>query len=284
MDNHKQPIEEPPEPESAPEPAAAPQAQFIEFQKADETIRVMVHRAPSQEIYLALEPPEAMPYVVAPFEMAPDEVANFVGMRLEVISELRAEMLKRFKKTASLKCRFRPGDVVYLLGRPFMVRVNVFAATRSMKKSARGRANVKASIQSDVSVILIELIQKGNYDQGRLAFLSFAKPVFARNIASLIQQCMHRVFPEAHVPSTVKCRPMRDAWVRIDDEKDTVWFSESLIGYPPNAVVYAFLVEIIKRVAADANEEERHALLTKGVPNWQGIKALLADPHNRYNL
>ncbi|MCL2750116.1 MAG: M48 family metallopeptidase [Coriobacteriia bacterium] len=260
----------------------AQQLEVIEFHGEYSDIKVLVRRSASGEIYLALQPPEAMPYVVAPFGMPINDVAAFVQARLDVIRELRHEMLKSFKKSKSLKCRFRSGDVVHLLGRPFMLRVYSPSTTRTMKKSSRGRANVKASVQQDVSVILLELIQAGNYDQGRLAFLSFAKPVFSRNITSLLQQCMQRVFPEAHVPETVNSRPMHNTWVRIDDEKDTVWFSESLIPYPPHAVVYAYLVEIIKRLAPDATEEEHAELLAKGVPNWRDMKALLADPNNPF--
>jgi len=260
----------------------APRNELIEFHGDYSDIKVPIRREPSHEIYIALQPPEALPYVVAPLDMPAEEVAGFVQQRLDVIRELRGVMLKRFKKTKSLRCRFRAGDVVHLLGRPFMLRINVLSTTKNMKKSTRGRANVKASIQPDVSVILLEVVQSGNYDQARLAFLSFAKPVFAQNIRSLIQQSMQRVFPEAHVPATVNSRPMRDNWVRIDDEKDTVWFSESLIPYPPHAVVYAYLVEIIKRLAPHASEEERNELLTKGVVNWQQMKALLADPNNPF--
>jgi len=263
---------------------ATPQIEVIEFHGEYQGIKVPIQRGNSPDIYLALQPPEALPYAVAPFGMPVDEVATFLQQRLDVIQDLREEMLKNFKKSKSLKCRFRTGDVVHLLGRPFMLRVNSYSTSRRMKKSSRGRFNVRASIQSDVSVMLLEVMQTGNYDQGRLAFLSFAKPIFAHNIKSLLLQSMQRVFPEAHVPTTVNSRPMRDTWVRIDDEKDTVWFSESLIPYPPHAVVYAYLVEIIKRLAPDASTEERNELLSKGVINWQEMKALLADPNNPYAI
>jgi len=287
-DTNTEPIEGQPiephegQPDEPAEGQPLQQLEIIEFHGEYSDIKVPIRRSPSNEIYLALQPPEAIAYVVAPIGMPVEEVATFVQMRLDVIRELRAEMLKSFKKSKSLKCRFRSGDVVHLLGRPFMLRVYSPSTNRTMKKSSRGRANVKASVQQDVSLILLELIQAGNYDQGRLAFFSFAKPVFSRNIKSLLQQCMQRVFPEAHVPEIVNSRPMRDTWVRIDDEKDTVWFSESLIPYPPHAVVYAYLVEIIKRLAPDATEEEHNELLTKGVPNWREMKALLADPHNPF--
>ena len=263
---------------------AGRQIEVIEFHGEFSDIKVPVRREPTHEIYLALQPPDALPYVVAPLDMPIQEVASFVQQRLMVIRELRIEMLKRFRKSKSLRCHFRTGDVAHLLGRPFMLRVNALSTTRPSKKSTRGRVNVKASMRPDVSVIDLEVAQSGSFDQGRAAFLSLAKPIFARNIRSLIDQCMQRVFPEAPVPTIVNCRPMHDTWVYLDSERDTVWFSESLIPYPAHAVVYAYLVEAIKRLAPEADDEEFHALLAKGVPHWQDIKALLADSNNPFVL
>lgn len=256
--------------------------EVLEFHGEYEGLQIPINRQSANEIYLALQPPEAQPYVVAPASMPVEEVAAFVELRLDVIIELRGEMLKHFKKTKSLKCRFKTGDVAHLLGRPFMLRVNRISSRGSMKQSSRGRMKLKAHLQKDVSLIQLEVAQSGDYDQGRLAFLSFAKPIFSANIKSLLEQSMQRVFPEAPVFAIVNSRPMRDAWVRIDAEKDTVWFSESLIPYPPHAVVYAYLIEIMKRLVPAASEAERAELLTRGVPNWQEMKALLADPNNRY--
>jgi hypothetical protein len=70
----------------------------------------------------------------------------------------------------------------------------------------------------------------------------------------------------------------------MDDEHGTVWFSESLIPYPPHAVVYAYLSVAIKKFAPDAGEAKRAELLERGVPNWQEMKALLADAGNKYAL
>jgi hypothetical protein len=137
-------------------------------------------------------------------------------------------------------------------------------------------------MRSDLSVIDLHVAQIGSYEQGRRAYLAFAVKVFSSNIKSLLQQCMNRVFPGEALPANVNSRPMRDTWVLFDEKRDMVWFSDSLIPFPVNAVVYAFLVEAIKRYAPDADETQRLQLLVAGVPNWQEMKALLADPNNRY--
>jgi hypothetical protein len=192
-------------------------------------------------------------------------------------------MLKRFEKSKSLKCHYQTGDVAFLFGRPFMLRVFPIATTRGKKKASRGRANVQATIRPETSVIDLFLLKAGDFDQGRFAFLAMAKPIFTRNVKSLVQQCMERVFPEARVPQNIQIRPLRGDWVTIDAAKDTVWVSEGLIPYPPECMVYAFLNEMIKLLAPDTSEEERLALYEKGLPNWRALKAILADPNNIYS-
>jgi hypothetical protein len=137
---------------------------------------------------------------------------------------------------------------------------------------------------NDISVIDLFVVQAGNYDQGRAAFFSHARPIFARNSQSLVQQCMARVFPENTVPTSVNCRPMRNNWVFFGDNPDTVWLSESLIPYPPEAVVYAYLVEAVRHHAPDSDVSQREQLLEAGVINWREMRDLLADPNNRYAL
>jgi len=258
------------------------QVEVIRF--ADAGIEIPIRREPTHETYLALQPPEAQPYVVAPRENELALIVAFVQERLPTLLELREDMLKHFRKTKSLKCHFKTGDVAYLIGRPFMLRVNPLSTGRKTKKATRTRIKVRAMMHSDYSLIDLNVAQTGDYDQAKAAFLSFAKPVFARNIPSLLSQCMARVFPEATVPAKAECRPMRDSWVRFNDEQDVVWFSESLIPYPADAIVYTYLVEAIKRYAPDATEEERQELIAKGVPSWEAMRALLNDPNNRYAL
>ncbi|HBT95272.1 MAG TPA: hypothetical protein DEB24_03880 [Coriobacteriia bacterium] len=248
-------------------------------------LKVPIVRGPSRETYLALQPPEAIPYVVAPADVPVEDVARFVHERLDTLKELRADMLKHFSKTNSLKCHFRTGDVTHLIGRPFMLRVNPLSTSaRRTRKPTRGLANLNARLYNDLSLIDLFVSQVGNYEQGKAAYLSYAQTVFTQNIKSLLEQCMQRVFPEIVFSPTVKARPMRDCWVKIDDTHGVVWFSENLIPYPPHAVVYAYLVEAIKKFAPDASEEKQHELLMKGVPDWEHIRALLADPNNKYAL
>jgi len=247
-------------------------------------LQVPIRREPSGETYLALEPPHALPYVVAPKTAPVEDVVGFVQQRLDALHSLRAEMLKHYQKSKSLKCRFKTGDVAHLLGRPFMLRSNPLNTSKKAGKATRALTSIQATMYSEFSVINLFVAQAGNYDQGRAAFMSYAKKVFSINIKSLLTQCMERVFPEVTVTSKVNCRPMRNSWVAIDEDHDVVWFSESLIPYPPHAVVYAYLNEAIARYAPDASEEQYRELIEKGVPNWQEMKALLADPNNRYAL
>ena len=247
-------------------------------------MQIPVRREPTNEIYLALEPPEALPYVVAPFEMPIGEVVAFIQQHADALHELRAEMIKHFKKTKSLRCRFRTGDVAYLLGRPFMLRCYPLSSTKKATKATRTRTSLTATMNRDISVIDLYVAQVGNYDQGRAAFMSYAQIIFSNNIKSLLQQCMERVFPGVAVPANVRSRPMRDSWVRIDEDRDTVWFSVSLIPFPAHAVVYTFLNEAVKLYAPQADEDERVELIARGVPNWQEIKALLANPDSRFVL
>ena len=247
-------------------------------------LQVVIRREPSAETYLALEPPDALPYVVASKTASVEEIAAFVHQRLDALHSLRREMLKHYQKSKSLKCRFKTGDVAYLLGRPFMLRSNPLGTSVKASKASRSLTNIQAAMYSDFSVINLFVAQAGSYDQGRAAFMSYAQKVFSINIKSLLAQCMERVFPGIAVPTRINSRPMRNAWVVIDEERDVVWFSENLIPYPPHAVVYAYLNEAIARYAPEADEKQFWALMEKGVPNWREMKALLADPNNRYAL
>ena len=247
-------------------------------------MQIPVRREPTAETYLALEPPDALPYVVVPLESPIEDVVAFIQPRLATLNVLRAEMLKHYKKTRSVKCRFRTGDVAYLLGRPFMLRSNPLSSGRKTDRAKRTLASLQTSMNSEFSVIDLYVAQAGNYDQGKSAFMGFAKRVFSVNIKSLLSQCMGRVFPDVVAPTNVNCRPMRGAWVSIDRERDVAWFSESLIPYPPHAVVYAFLTEAIKHYAPEADEATYRELIERGVPNWQEMKALLADQNSRYAL
>jgi hypothetical protein len=256
-----------------------PPGESISFQD----ITVTIKRYPSHETFIALEPPNANPYVTVPLDAKPEEILIFVNQFANEIRELREDMLKHFEKTNSLKCRYQTGDIAYLYGRPFMLRVFPVAKSSGKKVAARGRANVGAVLRHELSVIDLFLVKAGDFDQGKAAFLSLAKPIFERNAASLVEQCMDRVFPEAQKPKHVKSRPLRNDWISIDTTKSTVWISDSLVPYPPECVVYAFLVEMIKIQMPDASETKRIELLNIGLPGWQDLRTLMADPNSIYN-
>ena len=248
-----------------------------------DNLRVLIRRQSAQELYIALQPPDAAPYIVAPQETKPEEIVAFVQHWIEVIRELRSDMLKRFEKSKSLKCHYQTGDVAFLFGRPFMLRVNPIASTKTKAKAMRGRTNVQATIRPEISVIDLFLRKVNDYDQGRLAFLALAKPIFSRNVISLVNQCMERVFPEARIPQRINVRPLRGEWIHLDQTKDTVWVSENLIPYPPECVVYVYLQEMIDILVPEADEAARHELLDKGLPHWRDLKTLLTDPNNIYS-
>lgn len=245
-------------------------------------LQIFIKREATHELYIALQPPQAIPYMVAPLDTKPEELLAFVDQWKDSIRDMRIDMIKRYEKSQSPKCHYKTGDVAYLFGRPFMLRV--FPLSRKKRtKSLRVRSNINATVRSEVSVIDLFLLNVGNYDQGRSAFFAFAKPIFAQNVINLVQQSMERMLPDERIPRVVKTRPMRDSWVHIDDAKDVVWFSEDLIPYPPDCVVYAFLVELIKQRLPEASEEETAALLDKGVPNWQTFKHILIDKNSPYS-
>ncbi|MCL2632455.1 MAG: DUF45 domain-containing protein [Coriobacteriia bacterium] len=261
------------------QPVVERPVETIQFDDMTATIR----RLSTPETYIALQPPDAIPYIVAPLDKPPDEIVAFVIQWIEVIRELRADMLKHFQKTKSLKCRYQTGDIAYLFGRPYMLRVYPVASTMGRKKGTRGRANVSAAVRPEVSVIDLFLIRTRDYDQGRMAFLSLAKPVFLRNVQSLAEQCMARVFDDDKLPKSIAVRPLRSDWIRVDQTKDTVWVSENLIPYPPECFIYAFLNEMIKVLLPEADESERIALLDKGLPGWQEYREILADSNSVYS-
>lgn len=240
-------------------------------------LKVPIRREDTHELYIALQPPDAAPYVVAPRDKKPEEIVEFINYWMEVIRELRTDMIKRFSKSKSMKCHYQTGDVAYMFGRPFMLKVYPLGKSTQKVKGTRGRVNVTADIRPEISVIDIFVMQTKDYDQARMAFLAFAKPILVRNSINMVRFCRDRAFPGVELPGKVKCRPMRDTWVQIDQKTDTIWFSERLIPYPPDSNAYAFLVELIKLHAPDADEDERAEILDRVIPNWRQMKAILAD-------
>ncbi|MCH3942621.1 MAG: hypothetical protein LKE37_02735 [Atopobiaceae bacterium] len=256
-------------------------------------ISARVFRSASPDLYVALEPPEARPFVVANNDEKPDDIVSFVTERLGLIREMRADMAKHFSKTKSLECRYQTGDVAYVLGRPFMLRVFPTSSGRKLRHAARGRANTTASVHTDVSLVDLFVIQTGNYDQRRLAFTSWASGIFAQNAQSIVDQAAGMAGIVDALPGPVRVRPMRSKLFRLDGARRTVWASDDLIPYPAVCVGYAFMSAMARELVPaapegasqqerDAVRAEREALVAKGCPGWQRARLIMEAEDSPY--
>lgn len=237
-----------------------------------------IYRTDGNECYIALRPPDAMPYVVAPRAMKPEDVVAFVQERVNIVVDLRGEMQKRYRKSPSLQCRFQTGDVAYLLGRPFTIKVYP-TAKNSMQKVSRGRATVSASLDGDVSVLRLFVMQTGNYDQCRGAFFAWAERIYLQNMVAMMADCVAKTESEIDGelrPIVVDERSIHRRWVQADWTKGVVSFSRVLIAYPAECSAYVFLSALAQKVyGEDASEEELETFVSKGCPTWQRAKEAL---------
>ncbi len=245
-------------------------------------VDIPIYRRAQTETYLALQPPTAAPYLITQNEIEPEVLVKFVQERVGIINELREDMLKRYQKSTSLKCHYTSGDVAYLFGRPFMLRVFPLPHGKKMKHGAHGRVNVNCKMHSDVSVIDLFVMQTGNHDQGRAAFEAFALPVFESNVRNVLRQCRAKAGLPDGLTATVRVRPMRTGWVHVDVEHNSTWVSQDLLPYPVDCTAYGFLVDACKKLMPDASVAEREAMFDTALPNWRSIKNTLEDPDNIY--
>ena len=114
-------------------------------------VEVPIIRAGMPDLFVALTPPTAEPYIMASRTMEVKTIVDFFTERVVAVEEMRQDMLKRFSKSSYGKCRFQTGDVAYVMGRPFQLRVYPLA-TKRMKNVARGRATAKYSLKADISL------------------------------------------------------------------------------------------------------------------------------------
>lgn len=253
-------------------------------------VSARVFRTLGSDLSISLEPPEATPYVTAGKDTAPDDIVSFVNERLPTIREMRQEMIKRYGETPVRECRYQTGDVAYVLGRPFMLRVYPTSPGRQLRHAARGRANTGAKVHADVSLIELFVVQTGNYDQRRLAFLSWANGVLANNVEEIVRQAQEAAEIVGRVPSKVQVRAMHTGLFRFDETRGTIWASDALVPYPPVCVAYAFMREAARHVIPagdtdaerDAAAEQRKALIAKGCPGWVRAKAILEAEDSPY--
>lgn len=242
-----------------------------------------IRRVAKTDTYIALTPPDASPVIVAQTDMEPDAIIAFVTERIGIIREMRTEMLKRYAKSPSLKCRYQTGDVLCLLGRPFMLRVFPLPMGKRVKGGSHGRVNVNATMHNDLSLIDLYLMQVNNHDQARAAYLSYANPVLEQNARGIVKSCCIKAGLPERFSQKVRVRPMRTNWVRIDEKHGEVWISENLSPFPPDCVAYAFLSEAATHVlGADATNDAREAFIETGLPTWKTAKKQLEDPDSAF--
>ena len=241
--------------------------------------KVPIRRESCAEMYIALQPPNALPYMVVPRKAEVDDIIGFFKARVERVEDLRAKMLKRFAKSKSLRCTYRTGDIAYVMGRPFMLHVVPLNTSGGLSKSARGRATIKYGVDTEVSLITLYVVQLKNYDQAKMAFNSYAHAVIMRNAPSMAEGCRRRVMPDAP-EVVVKMREMRGRFAKFDGK--VLWLSTDIAPYPVDCLVYAIWRELMAQ--ATVSEEEAQAALESVLPGWKRASQILAEKAEPYSL
>ena len=239
---------------------------------------VPIYRAGMPEVFAALQPPDAQPYVMAPPDMPAERIVEFFTLHVAEVEELRLEMKKRFAKGGYGKCRYLTGDVAYVMGRPFMLRVYPLG-TGKMKRAARGRATAKYSVNTDLSVMTLYVVHSKNYDEAKIAFNSYAQRVLVNNAAHLLNDCCARLCPGEAVPP-VRMREMRGRWSSF--EAGALWLSDDLVPYPPDCLVYCIWNEMMPRAAIPGEVVQQH--FNSVLPGWKAARQMLAERPEPYSL
>ncbi len=240
-------------------------------------IEVPIYRAGMPEVFVALQPPTAQPYIMAARDMPPQQIVDFFIPHVEEVEELRTDMLKRFSKTSSDKCRYMTGDVAYVMGRPFQLRVYPLGKA-NMKKAARGRATAKYSLNPAVSLITLYVVHPRNFDEAKLAFNSYAEGVILRNATGLVNDFANILMPGTK-PPTVRMRAMRDRW--SSDEAGALWLSTDLIPYPPDCLVLTIWRELEKKAVIPENLVQEH--FERVLPGWRAAQKMLTERAKPYS-
>lgn len=260
-----------------PEENAQPQEKISYSGPDGVEVDVPIYRAGMPEVFVALQPPNAQPYIMAARDMPAQQIVDFFIPHVAEVEELRVDMQKRYAKTSSEKCRYMTGDVAYVMGRPFQLRVYPLGKS-DMKKAARGRATAKFSLNPAVSLITLYVVHPRNYDEARLAFNSYAEGVLLRNATGLVNDFASILIPGAK-PPTVRMRAMRDRW--SSDEAGALWLSTDLIPYPPDCLVLTIWRELEKK--ATIPEEAIHDHFERILPGWRLAQQMLSDRAKPYS-
>jgi len=265
---------------AASQKAARPQEKMTYTTPDGEQVEVPIVRANMPDLFVALRPPRAEPYVMASPKTEAQEIVDFFSARVQQVEELRIDMRKRFAKSDSLKCRYQTGDVAYVLGRPFQLRVYPLGSSKQRPKSGmRGRTTSKFAVDYALSLLTLYVMHPRNYDEARRAFNGYAERVIANNAVNLTRDFVNILMPGKAAP-TVRLRAMRDRW--SSSEAGALWVSEDIIPYPPDCLVYVLWKELEKRSALSADEIQGH--LERVLPGWKRARQILVERAEPYSL
>ena len=263
---------------SGPNGNAAPQEKLNYTTPEGVECEVPVYRAGMPEVFVALQPPEAQPYVMASRDMEPQKIVEFFAAHVAEVEELRLDMKKRFSKGSYGKCRYQTGDVAYVMGRPFQLRVYPLGE-RKMKSAARGRATAKFTLNANISLLTLYVVHPKNYDEARLAFTSYAESVILRNAVGLTNDFFKFLAPGQKTPQ-VRMRAMRGRWSSY--EAGCIWLSTDLIPYPPDCLVCTLWRELEKLATIPEVQVAEH--FARVLPGWQSARDMLAEKPEPYSL
>ena len=243
-------------------------------------VDVDIVRASMPDLFVALKPPQARPYIMAPRDLDIQKILDFFVDRVQQVEELRADMLKRFAKTDSLKCRYQTGDVAYVMGRPFQLRVYPLDVSKKRpKRGARGRATSKYSLNAEISLLTLYVMHPKSYDEGKLAFNGYAGNIIIHNANNFVRDFGGILMPGEKLPP-VRLRAMRDRW--SSNEAGALWLSEDIIPYPPDCLVYVVWRELEKK--STIPEEEIRTRFERILPGWRRAKEILQTRPEPYCL
>ncbi|MBQ9058534.1 MAG: DUF45 domain-containing protein [Atopobiaceae bacterium] len=261
-----------------------------------------IYRSAGVEPYFSLIPPQAKPSIVAPPTMSDDELLTFAEARMTLMRAIRKEAVERYNEAGRrrLRCHYRTGDSAYVLGRPYVIRV-ISTSSPELHQSRQlpqrdattlhQRTQSGASLRHDLSLVTLYVDNPSSLEERREVFLNWARPLFVAGISPYIKQSARRAQLIGKVPSLVDARSTRRGLVRFDDRRNTIWFSDELIAFPPICSSYAFMLEVARNSIVDEEEGVRarertqalrDELVAQGCPGWMRAKLILDNADSPY--
>ena len=240
--------------------------------------KVPILRENCAEVYIALQPPQAAPYVVAPHAMEAQDILDFFVARVKLMEDLRAKMIKRFTKSQSEKCGYQTGDIAYVMGRPFMLQVYPLGSQKKVKGGSRGRATVQYSVDTEISLLTLYVVKPSDYDQAKAAFLIYARAIVLKNATAFAARCAEAIWPEKKAPP-VRLRAMRDRFSQM--EAGCLWLSNDIVAYPVDCLLYAVWHAMLPHATID--QEQAQQLMRERIPGWEHAAQLLSERAKPYS-